>query len=718
MAVPRDVILEKCGLANGCETGNRPAHLVAVAPGRRRQFLHRMSDPTPKQPDQPPQKQQRYSRRDLATMSSGDFLEAAKTPYKRLFSYVKPYRMRFGMGVFFGITGGLFNGFLLLVIRAVFTIVLPAEAPPPAPGADPVPLVAAAAQDETPKKIVPFHGVALLDKIQFDAPKLKPGLEEWIFVSMVCLSIPILILLKGVFEFLNKYCILWVGNRVLYQLRDDLFTTLLRQPIGFYNKAKQGDLIQTVFNQTRTAATAATDMVCALIIYPVSILAIMVTLMHLDWLYTLGACIVFPLCILPIAIVSKKVRQSGAKEEEEAGAIMTTMQESFSGIRVVKANAREEFERERFNRAGQRMMQVITRWQKATEIVGPLVESVASIGMAIGLIYAYISEKTVHDFLVLNMGLMSIYPHVKGLSRMQITLQKTLLATSKIFGMMDEKPAIADKPDAVELGEVKEGIEFKKVRFSYPQKRQPAVFDVSLKFDIGKTYALVGQSGSGKTSIMSLILRFYDPQGGKILIDGVDIRDCTQKSLRNQMGIVNQDVFLFHDTIFNNIRYGRLDATRKEVEEAAILAHAHEFIMEKRNGYEEVIGDRGSQLSGGQAQRISIARAILRNSPILLLDEATSALDSESEKHVKEAVDTLSRGKTVIAIAHRLSTVLKADQIIFLEAGRVLASGRHHELMETCEGYRSLYNLQFQGHESDEVVPDIDLAVASAGAPA
>jgi subfamily B ATP-binding cassette protein MsbA len=294
---------------------------------------------------------------------------------------------------------------------------------------------------------------------------------------------------------------------------------------------------------------------------------------------------------------------------------------------------------------------------------------------------------------------------------MQITLQKTLLATSKIFAMMDEKPKIADKPDAIELRDVRSGIELRGVRFTYHGAPNPALNHLDLKFEPGKTYALVGLSGSGKSTIMSLILRFYDPDVGEILIAGRNIKDYSMKSLRGQIGIVNQDVFLFHDTIANNIRYGRLDATRAEIEEAAKLAHAHEFITQKRNGYEEVIGDRGNQLSGGQAQRISIARAFLRNAPILLLDEATSALDSETEKHIKEALDQLSKGKTVIAIAHRLSTVLKADEIIFLRKGYVTARGRHEELMETCEDYRTLYGLQFQVHDPDEVVPDAELVV-------
>ena len=395
-------------------------------------------------------------------------------------------------------------------------------------------------------------------------------------------------------------------------------------------------------------------------------------------------------------MISKKVRKAGGKEEEEAGQLMVNMQETFAGIRVVKSHAREEHERTRFNKASQRMLEFIMRWRKAMEIVGPLVETVASIGIAVGLVYAKLAEISFDDFLVMNMLLMSMYPPAKALGRVQIQLQKCVIATSKVFGIIDMTPDVEDHKRAHDIETSNGAIKLEGVTFSYVPG-VPAVEDINLEFEQGKTYALVGKSGSGKSTLLSLIMRFYDPEAGLIRFDGINIKKIKQRALRDQIGMVIQETFLFHDTIYNNIRYGRLDATREEIEHAARQAHAHEFIIEKGDGYDTVIGDKGSQLSGGQQQRIAIARAILRNAPVLLLDEAYSALDSESEKNIHEALELLAAGKTVIAIAHRLSTILKADKIIVMKDGQVESTGTHDELLEKSTEYRNLYNLQFHG---------------------
>lgn len=293
-----------------------------------------------------------------------------------------------------------------------------------------------------------------------------------------------------------------------------------------------------------------------------------------------------------------------------------------------------------------------------------------------------------------------LYPPAKALSRIPLLLQKTLAATSKIFELMDREVRVADQPGAVALTAAAGRIVFEDVTFFY-RKDQPAVRNVTLEIEPQQTVALVGRSGAGKSTLFSLLLRFYDPHGGRILLDGHDIRGLTQESLRNQISVVSQEVFLFHDTIFENIRYGRLDASREEIVEAARRAHAHDFIMEQPQGYETVIGDSGRMLSGGQRQRISIARAILRNTPVLLLDEATSALDAESERHIQEAIRDLSRGKTVLAIAHRLSTVIRSDVIVVMEAGAVMAAGTHEELLQGNDIYRKLYSMQFDAREDD-----------------
>jgi len=295
-----------------------------------------------------------------------------------------------------------------------------------------------------------------------------------------------------------------------------------------------------------------------------------------------------------------------------------------------------------------------------------------------------------------------MYDPVKKLSKIHLQLQKALVSTERIFELMHVRPEIQDAPNATELGRARGEIAFENVSFRYRDDLPPAVENINLNIQHGKTYALVGQSGAGKSTMLSLALRFYDPQSGVIRLDGHDLRSITQASLRKNIAIVTQDTFLFHTTIMENIRYGRLDATDEEVYAAAQEAFAHEFICAQPNGYQTLVGDKGCMLSGGQQQRVSIARALLKNAPILLLDEATSALDSESEAKIQLALDRLAAGRTVIAIAHRLSTILDADQIVCMVDGHVVEQGSHEELFNKNGNYRRLYDLQFNTHENDE----------------
>ena len=482
--------------------------------------------------DHPPKQaaSRKISRKEISGMSRAEYVRVSRDQYKRILGYLKPHKSRFAIGVIFGVAAGLFNGVLLLVIRTVFTIILP-----PDPG------------KPLPEDIRPFEKMPFWQDVTITPPDVA-GQNQWLFVILVCMTVPLMILLRGALTYLHQYCMIWVGNRVLYQLRDDCFSGILRQSQKFFNQAKQGELMQTVFNQTRLAASAGTDLASAFIKHPVSILTIVAVLLCLDWKYTLGAFVVFPLCILPVAYVSEKVRKAGSREEEEAGEIMVTMHESFAGIKVVKAHAREQYERKKFNEGSRKMMEFIMRWKKAMEIVGPMVEVVASLGMAIGLVYAWHQKINAGEFLVLNMALMSIYPHAKALSRVQIQLQKCLMATSRVFAFIDTRPDIEDKPDAIELTDAKGDISFENVCFSYVPGT-PALREVNVSFEAGKNYALVGQSGGGKSTMLSLIMRFYDPNEGVIRVDGIDIREYTQQSLRDQIGFVSQETFLFHDTI-------------------------------------------------------------------------------------------------------------------------------------------------------------------------
>ncbi|MFM8683087.1 MAG: ABC transporter ATP-binding protein [Chthoniobacterales bacterium] len=347
-----------------------------------------------------------------------------------------------------------------------------------------------------------------------------------------------------------------------------------------------------------------------------------------------------------------------------------------------------------FDAAAKKQFRNSLRVRRNTEITSPLVEIVAAVGVGLALFYVYWAQLSAAKFLALMAGIFLLYEPIKSLSRIHMQLQKCLSATTNIFELMRQPPAIVDAPNARKLDVCRGEIVYENVEFSYgPQS--PALRGVSLRIAPGQRVALVGASGSGKSTMLSLALRFYDPQGGCVRLDGHDVRSLEIASLRRHIGIVTQDTFLFHDTIYNHILFGRPDATPSEVEGAARQAYAHDFILAQPDGYESVVGDKGCMLSGGQQQRLSIARALLKNAPVLLLDEATSALDSESERMIQSALEKLSAGKTVVAIAHRLSTVLNSDLIVVMSGGRIAATGTHAELLLSSSDYRSLYEMQF-----------------------
>lgn len=603
-----------------------------------------------------------------------------KMPYGRILQYLKPWLGRFILGVALGIVAAAFNGVLIIGISLIFQLVLDGGSQTLG---EPVKL--------------PIFGEVNVAQLMGVSNETPVGL--WGVIA-ACACIPVLMFVNGFLEYLNKYCLAWVGGKMLFHIRSDVFRSVLRQSPAFFSHTKAGELMQTVFNQSRVAQTNAVQLVQLLTNRPLTIIAILYVLFAQDWFFTLMSLVIFPLCIAPIIMIGRKVRKSGSREEKEVGVMMTTMHESFIGVRLVKAYAREAYEVQRFDKANRTMIQNMLRWTRATELIGPIVESVASIGIAAGLVYFWMQQRSAGELIVLVMALTKIYPPAKELSKVNMLMQKTVYAVNKVVHLLDRPADIQDAPGAPPLPRLKGAVAFDNVSFAYstidgkPLDRA-AVTGVSLELAPGKFYALVGPSGAGKSTLFSLLLRFYDPASGRVLMDGIDIKTVTQDSVRENIGLVSQDTFLFHDTVRENIRYGRLDATDEEIVAAAKKAHAHEFILQIQGGYDAVVGDAGCNLSGGQKQRLSIARAILRNAPILLLDEATSALDTETEKIIQEAIHTLSEGKTVIAIAHRLSTIMEADQIVVMKEGQVEAVGSHSELLKTSELYQKLYSLQF-----------------------
>ncbi|MGI8603515.1 MAG: ABC transporter ATP-binding protein [Verrucomicrobiales bacterium] len=654
----------------------------------------------------------RINRKDLARMATRQVLAAAREPYGRLARYLRPYKARFALGIFFGLLAGATNGLLVFTTRHVGDLVLTRhdDAAGTATIAPAFQLPAwfpfqqnisrsgqAQAAAEPPDEAAKWSHQALNSSPAETADAFAKERTELPMdqVIWICAMLPLFMMVRGILGYLNAYCMQWVSIKTLDDIRQDVFSNVLAQSQEFFNKQKVGDLIQTVFNQTRMAQMALTQIASDVVKQPVAILAALTAMLLTDWRFTLLSFTFFPLCVIPVLIIGKRIRQSGNQEEEEAGVLMNVMHEALGGIRVVKAHGREEYEAARFSAANKKMLRLMMRWRKAMELTGPIVEATAAVGIAAALVYAWRNHMTPGQFFALNGGLILMYEPAKSLGRLHIMLQKCLAATTKIFELMDRRPGVMDAPDAARVKRARGEIEFRGVNFSYGRKL-PAVRDINLVIPAGSTCALVGHSGAGKSTLVSLLMRFYDPGSGAILLDGIDLRALTQKSLRQQIGIVNQDIFLFHDTIYENIRYGKLAASEADIETAAHRAFAHEFILEQPNGYQTVVGDKGCNLSGGQRQRICIARAILRNAPVLILDEATSALDSESEAKIQTALDDLSKNKTVIAIAHRLSTILRANQIVVMQEGSITDTGTHAELLERSEVYQRLYRMQFE----------------------
>ena len=599
-------------------------------------------------------------------------LRAASGSYRRLYGYVKPYRMRFLIGLGLGLAyGGVTSLFPLAIARVTSTV---------------------------------FHGaapnpMALRSNLQVldTGPKINS-------IVLVCLAIPAIMTVRSLCSYGSTYCMQWVSNKVVTDIRDQLFSKMVRHSMDFFNKMRSGFLMSRITNDTRIMQMALTTVGSDIFKQPITIVGAISMLLLMDWKFTVVTLILFPTCLLPLRIYGRRARKAVQSEQEGMGEMVVTMQETFAGIRVIKSFAREAHQEKQFKRSNQVQFSQMMRMIRSMEAVGPLVETIAAIGVGMALLYVYAANLSVGRFFGLISGIFILYEPIKTLSKIHIVMQRSIAATSAIFSILDSPPTVQDVPNAVALSSSRGRIDFENVTFRYANTATDALSDLTLHFEPGKTHALVGASGAGKSTILSLILRLYDPTAGAVKIDGRDLRSVTQKSLREQIGLVTQETFLFHDTIFNNILFGQLDATPEEIYEAARAAYAHDFIMAQPKGYQTVIGDKGCLLSGGQQQRLAIARAILKNAPILLLDEATSSLDSESEQQIQKALAELAAGRTVIAIAHRLSTVLSADQIIVMDCGNVKEIGTHAELLEKSGYYRRLYDHQFNRIQKEPAV--------------
>ncbi|MGO9395917.1 MAG: lipid A export permease/ATP-binding protein MsbA, partial [Desulfobaccales bacterium] len=548
---------------------------------------------------------------------------------------------------------------------------------------------------------------------------VKPVLDDVFFghkERMLYLLPPLIVLLyalKGFLSYTDNYQMSYIGNATVTALRDQLFASLQRQPLSFFDGEATGTLMSRLTYDVNLLQDAMTRVVTSAFQDTFTVLGLSAVIFYRDWRLALLAMGVFPVAVALIVWLGKRIRGVSHDTQVFNARLYTVLQESLAGQRIVKAFAREDFEERRFQEANWSYFRTRMRLNAVREFSPPIMEFLGSLGMA-GIIfyggYAVIrGTSTPGTFFSFLAALLMLYQPIKSLSSVQNILQEGLAAATRVFGLMDREPEIQDRPGAAALSSLQREIVFRGVSFAYEQGR-PVLHDIDLTLGRGEIVALVGPSGAGKSTLLSLLPRFYEVTGGAILIDGRDLRELTLASLRAQIGVVTQQTILFNDTVRYNVAYGSLAAREEEILAALKSAYAYDFVASLPRGLDTVIGEQGVRISGGERQRLAIARALLKDPPILLLDEATSELDSESEREVQYALDRLIVGRTTLVIAHRLSTVRNARRIVVLEEGRVVESGRHADLLAAGGPYRRLYEMQFAREEDKEPALLVDNA--------
>jgi subfamily B ATP-binding cassette protein MsbA len=606
-------------------------------------------------------------------MSSRTKEKLSRETLLRLLPYIRPYRARLGAGIIFGILYGATSFGIIVALRLAL-------------GG------------------ISGEGFSAGNISQMMIP--EEGTTGEIPLSRIILTVsilPVIAVVQGLVYFGGKYYVEWVGNRVVADLREKMFSHIHSLPMYFFTKNRIGDLITRITSDTGMLTGLVSNVLADAIRSPFTLVGSIGAMFYLSWQLSTMALVVFPLTILPLALLGRRIRKAAKRSQENLGDMLSVTQESITGAIVVKAFQTEEEEIGRFKNFNNQVFKQTMRLTRSLAMGDPFVVGISTVGLSAVVVYAYLNNLSLALLITFAGALAQMYKPAKKLSQLHLNISRALPGAERIFEILDITNAIQDSSDSVEFNETVKTIEFKDVSFAYDEKQ--VLNNVNLTTEAGQCIALVGSSGAGKTTLVNLIPRFYDATGGVIELNGKNTRDYTLHSLRKRIGIVTQQTILFNRSVGENIAYGSPNASHEEIETAAKRANAHRFITELEDGYDTVIGERGSLLSGGMAQRLAIARALLRNPPILILDEATSALDNESERLVQGALNELMKDRTVFVIAHRLSTIRHADIIIVMDKGRIVERGSHEELLKQNGQYKYFYDMQFSSQKEEPNEP-------------
>jgi len=613
---------------------------------------------------------------------------------RRLLGYVRPYALRLLFGVILVAFVAIAEGIVALMVKIAVDYVLN-----PSVTVTRLPLVT-----------LPGGHVVYLNDF------LPSSIHNVATIFLIVL--PSLYLAKAISEYLGITEIQYVGHSAITDLRNQVYAKIIRQPIAFFQHNPAGRLLSATINDVERTRVALSEYLADLFQKGFSLIVLVNVLFWIDWKMALASIVLLPLVVLPVGKFGRKIRRSAENSQTRLADLSQILQETTTGNRVVKAFGMENFEIRKFAETARRLLRDNMRWVRAAAVTPPLMDLLGAIVIPLLLLYARdrirAHEMTAGTFFAFVYALFSAYMPLKRLGYVYQQFQSAQGASTQVFAYLDRREENLEQASAVTLAPFSRLIEFQNVNFSYENGSAIVLENINISAHRGEVIALVGSSGAGKTTLVNLLPRFYELSSGSIRIDGTDIRDVTIRSLRAQIAIVTQENILFHDTVWNNICYGLSNVPKDRVIAAAQAALAHDFITELPQGYDTVIGERGTRLSGGQRQRIAIARAILKDSPILILDEATSELDAESELYVQKALANLMVGRTAFVIAHRLATIRRADKILVLEEGQIRESGTHSELIAQGGIYARLHDLQFADDDFLSATPPSPAAVAPA----